>query len=317
MSYHAARNLGDDCHMPINPSPAVQRAGRMLWYLAEHPSEVHTVAKLSRVLGIPRATCDSILQALTQQGFVSRRDGEMGYELGASCLALASAAQAANTVLSVANRQADQLARELGACVVVSTVITGQARAVAVFDRAPATMIRARVGEAIPLAPPFGVVFVAWDPVASQQWLERGGGQSTTGDMERWQQSLGFARRNGYSYSIYVDPGKEFGQVLEDLVLTPDSEPSQRTRDELIERLRHSEYLATNVDDLSEVQLLQLSAPVFDANGAVTASIMVLGSMRTMRGQEVAALAQRVVQAADRATTLARQLRLGETAEAI
>lgn len=304
--------------MPINPSPAVQRAGQVLWYLAEHPSEAHTVAKLSRVLEIPRATCDSILQALTQQGFVSRRDGEMGYELGASCLALASAAHAANTVLSVANRQADQLARDLGACVVVSTVIAGQARAVTVFDRAPATMIRARVGEAIPLAPPFGVVFVAWDAAASQQWIERGGAHAAPDDIERWQQSLRFARRNGYSYSINVDPpGKQFGEVLEDLVLSPDSEPSQRARDELIERLRHSEYLATHVDDFTELQLLQLSAPVFDANGAVTASIMVLGSMRTIRGQEVAALAERVVQAADRATTLARQLRLGETAEAI
>jgi DNA-binding IclR family transcriptional regulator len=303
--------------MPINPSPAVQRAGQVLWYLAEHPSEAHTVAKLSRVLEIPRATCDSILLALTQQGFVGRRHGEMGYALGASCLALASAAQAANTVLSVANRQADQLARDLGACVVVSTVIAGQARAVAVFDRAPATLIRARVGEAIPLAPPFGVVFVAWDAAASQQWLERGGPQSTPEDIERWQQSLRFARRNGYSYSINVDPGKQFGQVLEDLVVTPDSETSQRARDELIERLRHSEYLATHIDELVDVQLVQLSAPVFDANGAVTASIMVLGSMRTMRGIEVDALAQRVVQSADRATTLARHLRLGEAAEAI
>jgi DNA-binding IclR family transcriptional regulator len=104
--------------MPINPSPAVQRAGQVLWYLAEHPSETHTVAQLSRILEIPRATCDSILQALAQQGFVNHR-GRDGYELGASCLALASAAQAANTVLGMANRHADALARDLGACVVV------------------------------------------------------------------------------------------------------------------------------------------------------------------------------------------------------
>jgi DNA-binding IclR family transcriptional regulator len=303
--------------MPINPSPAVQRAGQVLWYMAEHPSETHTVAKLSRVLEIPRATCDSILQALTQQGFVGRREREMGYELGASCLALASAAQSANTVLSVANRQADQLARALGACVVVSTVIAGEARAVAVFDRAPATMLRARVGQAIPLAPPFGVVFVAWDAAASERWLERGGEHDSSADIERWRQSLIFTRRNGFSFSTYVDPGKQFGQILEDLVLKPDSEPGQRTRDELIERLRHSEYLATQVEESSEVQLLQVSAPVFDDNGAVTASIMVLGSMRPVRGQEVSALAQQVVQSADRVTTMARELRRGDAATGI
>src|SRR5688572_21534074 len=147
--------------MPINPSPAVQRAGQVLWYLAEHPTETHTVAQLSRTLGIPRATCDSILQALAQQGFVMRRGRDNGYELGASCLALAGAAQASNTVLSVAAVQADRLARELGASVIVSTQIDGEGRAVAVFDRGPASMVRARVGQAIPQIPPFGVVFAA------------------------------------------------------------------------------------------------------------------------------------------------------------
>jgi hypothetical protein len=43
----------------------------------------------------------------------------------------------------------------------------------------------------------------------------------------------------------------------------------------------------------------------------VAASIMVLGSMRPMRGDEVEALGRRVVEAADRATTSARELRLG------
>jgi DNA-binding IclR family transcriptional regulator len=301
--------------MPINPSPAVQRAGQVLWYLAEHPSETHTVAKLSRMLDIPRATCDSILQALTQQGFVSRRDREMGYELGASCLALASAAQASNTVLSVANRQADQLARELGACVVVSTVIAGQARAVAVFDRAPSTMLRGRVGQAIPLAPPFGVVFVAWDNATSEQWLQRGGTPSDPSDAERWRNALAFARRHGYSFSVAAPAaGPQFGHVINDLVVAPDSEPTRRERDVLIERLRHSEYLATENDPDDEVQVIQISAPVFDAEGDAVVSLMVLGTTRPMRGCEVQELAERVVQAADRATTLARDLRLGDTA---
>ena len=121
--------------MPINPSPAVQRAGQVLWYLAEHPTEAHSVAKLARELSIPRATCDSILQALAQQGFAMRRERELGYELGASCLALATAARTANTALSTANRVADALARELEACVVVSALVNREIRPIAVFDR--------------------------------------------------------------------------------------------------------------------------------------------------------------------------------------
>lgn len=63
----------------------------------------------------------------------------------------------------------------------------------------------------------------------------------------------------------------------------PQSEPDRQARDELIERLRHSDYLTTDLDHESEVQVMQVSAPVFDAYGAVTDSLMVLGSMRPMR----------------------------------
>ncbi|HTQ18465.1 hypothetical protein [Mycobacterium sp.] len=88
----------------------------------------------------------------------------------------------------------------------------------------------------------------------------------------------------------------------------------RRARDELIEQLRHSAYLATQVDHDAEIQLVQISAPVFDVDGTVTASLMVLGSMRPIRGNDLEALGRRVVEAADRATTLARELRLGQPA---
>lgn len=307
--------------MPINPSPAVVRAGQVLWYLAEHPSETHTVAQLSRTLSIPRATCDSILQALTQQGFVNRRGRDNAYELGASCLALAGAAQAANTVLSVANIQADSLARELQASVIVSTKIGGEARALSVYDRGPASAVRARVGHTIPVTPPFGVVFAAWEPDHGRAWLERGSADAEPADVERWSNALQFARRHGYSYS--VAPGQDLplgrlGRVLEDLVVSPDSEPSKRTRDELLVQMRHSDYLAPKeVADNEEVQLLQVVAPVFDETGRVAASMMVLGSLRPIRGAAIKDIAAKLMQAADRASAHARELRLREPGPAV
>jgi DNA-binding IclR family transcriptional regulator len=81
--------------------------------------------------------------------------------------------------------------------------------------------------------------------------------------------------------------------------------------------MRHSQYLATEVNHDTEVQVMQISAPVFDSRGTVTASLMVLGSLRPLSGQEVEVLGERVVQAADRATTMARELRLGDPAAAL
>jgi DNA-binding IclR family transcriptional regulator len=295
--------------MPIQPSPAVQRAGQVLWYLAEHPSKAHSISKIARDLEIPRATCDAIIQALTQQGFVRRRVGESGFELGASCLALSAGAQVANSELIMASRQAEELARELRACVAVSTVIAGEARAVAVFDRGPATMLRARVGLSISVTPPFGVVFVAWDQAASERWIASAAQDGS--DSERFQDALEFARRHGYSYSVFVQPGEQFGKVLDELVMMPDSENRRRARDDLTGQLRKSGYLTIDIESKAEVQVLQITAPVFDSNGAVAASLMVVGSMRPMIGAEIEALGRRVVRAAEAATSSARDLRLG------
>jgi len=75
--------------------------------------------------------------------------------------------------------------------------------------------------------------------------------------------------------------------------------------------------IETGPNTAATLQVMQVSAPVFDAKGVVTVSIMVLGSLRPMRGEEVERLAGRVMQAADRATTMARELRLGDPAAAI
>ncbi len=295
--------------MPINPSPAVQRAGQVLWYLAEHPSEAHSVAKLSRELGIPRATCDSILQALAQQGFASRRDGELGYELGASCLALATSARSANVAVSMACRQAETLARELHACVAVSTRIGGEIRPIAVFNRAATNVVALRVGHAIPFTPPFGVLFVAWDPASSQAWLHEARPNASPADLERWTGALEFARRHGYVYSTLTPADPRIEQTV-DNALDPDSGSTRRARDQLIDLLDQGSYLSSQIQDDEELNVVQVSAPVFDTSGDVAATIMVLGSLRPMPGSEVDQLGRQVADVANSATRLARDLEL-------
>ncbi|MFD0853583.1 MarR family transcriptional regulator, partial [Actinomadura adrarensis] len=103
--------------MPINPSPAVLRANRLLWHLARRPAESYSISELARMTGIPRASCDSVLQALADCGLVVRREPELRYALGDFCIALGDAAREANPVLHAAGREAEELARRLSACV--------------------------------------------------------------------------------------------------------------------------------------------------------------------------------------------------------
>src|SRR5262245_45628336 len=148
--------------MPITPSPAVLRACEVLAHLAEHPTESFSVSELARQVCVPRATCDAILQALAVHRFVARRD-DLRYELGPGGIAIGDAACVANPVLRAAKSEAERLAHAIGACVAICVRDGSSARVVEVFDSAPLFAPRARVGQVIPLVPPFGAVFVAWD----------------------------------------------------------------------------------------------------------------------------------------------------------
>src|SRR5262245_37710835 len=137
--------------MPINPSPAVLRACEVLAHLAKHPTESFSVSELARQVGVPRATCDAILQALAVHRLVTRRDEDLRYELGPGGIAIGDAACSANPVLRAAKTEAEQLARAIGACVALSVRDGNTARVVEVFDFGPLFTARARVGQVIPL----------------------------------------------------------------------------------------------------------------------------------------------------------------------
>src|SRR5947209_480577 len=140
--------------MPLTPSPAVVRASDLLLELAAAPTRPCSVSELARAVGIPRATCDALLLGLAAQGLV-RRDAELRYQLGTTCIALGEAARAANPALRAAGIQAESLARSRSAVVAV-TLRDGQQTTVAgVYDFGPPFGIRPRAGDAIALVPPF------------------------------------------------------------------------------------------------------------------------------------------------------------------
>jgi DNA-binding IclR family transcriptional regulator len=286
--------------MPISPSPAVLRAGDLLEHLARHPSDAFSVSELARLVGVPRATCDSILQALAEHDLVVRRAGDLRYELGAACVAIGDAARAANSVLRASAIETEHLARTMTCAAAVTVRVGDEARVAEVFDFGPPFGIRAAIGEAIPLVPPFGAIFVAWDEEDRAAWLAR-----AAHGRDRWRRALDAVRARGYSLSVATPRRPEFASILETLASRPDAPDAQRARDELIGEMQHSEYLATDIDESASIRLTQMSAPVFDGSGRVAAAIMLLGPEYDLTAAELHALGEHVVRAAERATSTA------------
>jgi len=287
--------------MPITPSPAVLRACEVLRQMIEQPARSFTVSELSRAAAVPRASCDAILQALAVHRFVTRSADDRRYELGPGSIELGEAARVANPALGAAKVEAEQLARTLGACVAVSVHDGHTARVVEVFDFAPLFAARARVGQTIPLVPPFGAVFVAWDDAEAEAWMARAGDSLEPAERDGYRRALAAIRRRGYSVSI-ATPLHALEDTVATLSRSPETDDARRARDELIREVMHSAYLPADPDAGAAVRVGQISAPVFDRAGRVAASLLVPGPEREITPSDLRALAGRLVEAAIRAT---------------
>ena len=289
--------------MPVSPSPAVLRACGVLGHLTRHPTETFSVSELARHVGVPRATCDAVLLALGEHGFVSRGDDDLRYGLGSACMMLGDAARMSNSVLLAASDEAEQLARRTSSCVALSMREGNEERVADVFDFGPPFGVRAQTGQSIPLAAPFGAVLAAWEDEAGiEQWLNQPNVTLSAAETARYRSALDAVRRRGYSVTVVTERRPELIEALETLTAAPEASGARQRRDELIREMVHGEYLATDIDAAATTRLSQMSAPVFDHRGKAVLAIMVLGPNYDLTGNEIAALGQQLLGAAARAT---------------
>jgi DNA-binding IclR family transcriptional regulator len=287
--------------MPITPSPAVLRACDVLEHLAAHPDEAFSVSELAREVAMPRATCDAVLLALAERALVDRREPDLRYTLGPTCIAVGDAARAAGSRLARVAPLAEALARSTSTCVALSTVDGLEQRVEQVFDHGPAFGLRARVGESVRFAAPFAAVFVAWAPPSEvDAWLDRAG-DLTASERARYLAALGAVRQRGYSIAV-ANVRPDLAAILERLVDEPATEHDLRERDAVIREITHSEYLPVAVAVDAPQRVNQMSAPVFDHTGRVVVQIMVLGPTYDLTPPEIAALGERLLEVAQRAT---------------
>jgi DNA-binding IclR family transcriptional regulator len=287
--------------MPVPPSPAVLRACDVLDHLATNPEDAFSVSEVARSVGVPRASCDSVLLALAERGLV-QRDDERRYSLGPVCRTLGEAARVAGAPLTALEPVADELARTTASCVAIASCVRGQSRVERVYDRGPAFGLRARVGESVPLAPPFGAVFVAWDgDAAIDGWLDRAGAALGPAERAHTVAALAAARERGYTVSVAgVHP--DLRRMLEDLADAAPDPAHLDARDALIREISPREYLPVAVATDGPQRVNQMSAPVFDAAGKVPYALMVLGPSHELSRDEVATLGGRLLEAARTAT---------------
>ncbi|MFE3224394.1 IclR family transcriptional regulator [Nocardia sp. NPDC059228] len=245
-------------------SPPTERVVQILNLLADAPRERLTLTQVAAALGLNKPTCLGILTALTEAEFVTRDDAK-SYGLGPALLRLGSAAESGLANLDLVRPIVAELHDRLGVSCVLSTIHDGQ---IVILDRLGAAMAGDRrdlVGERLPLAPPLGLVNIAWEPdIVVDAWLGRQPLIPLEAGHETVRAIIDGGRRRGYIVERL--PTSIASTVVLATVLA--SGMPQRIIDELCRNLPAtdwSEYLATMpADSTATVSVAHISAPIFD-----------------------------------------------------
>jgi DNA-binding IclR family transcriptional regulator len=244
--------------VPAVASPVAARAAQLLKVLAAAPERELPLSEIARRLGVNRASCQTLLLALVAEGLVARRGTSAvrspgpTYRLGAGLIHLGETARASLDVSEIAGAHLDALHQRFAVTAMVGVPSSNEIVVTAVRATPHPLGLTVVTGGRTPLRAPIGTVYVAWAPSAEiDAWIARAAPPLSRNQGTRVRRSLAAIRRRGYSVTV----------------LTP-----RRSRDEPT----HEELLDEN-EDLQRAEVLGVSAPVWDAGGAMACSLALTG----------------------------------------
>jgi DNA-binding IclR family transcriptional regulator len=285
---------------PKRPSPPTDRVLAILDLLMREPAHERSLGQIVDELGMSRATAHAIVRTLLDAGYLARLPESKGYTLGPALVAAGRAAELSYPAVQVARPLLPALARRFDAeC--TAAIVDGEAIAVVEWATPPDRIPSGRVGQRIPLLPPFGAIQVAWASDAeADAWIDRSP-HLTASARGQLQEALGTIRRRGFD----VQRGDRAAIRLHEALgtLEPDSlSDRQREAVEVVmAELAEAAPLPVRLGRTTEYDVHLVSAVAFDASArpALTLSLLL---HRTMTGGEIDRAARELVAVADRTT---------------
>lgn len=273
------------------------RATDLLAFLAAHPDRGFTYSELSKRLGINLSSMHSILVALTESGFLSRRPSDQSYVLGPVLVAIGDAALDRNPVIDEARSGMRLLSRKLGLESLAFVRAGTDTLCVARAGPRPTPGMVVRVGQRIPLIAPLASVFVAWAKEEEiERWLVAGG--IPMRDQFRVRGILEIVRERGYSVALEVEGRRRIGALLVELAEDPHSKSLQRELRGQIAELGHGPYQLSRSHG-SSVPISTLTAPVFDGEGGVALSITLQGFEKSLSRRAIDEIGTQLLELTD------------------
>ena len=281
------------------PSPQTERVVRLIDLLAARPDEALTLSEISRRLRVNKATCHAMLATLTDAGWLLRHPTRKTYQLGPALVAVGRAVAIDLPALEFARPIIERLSDELGmACLAVAP--SGEHLTV-VDEVGPPSLVRVfRVGEQIPIRPPFGAGFVAWSDAATRaRWLDQV--DSDAAGRRFCDDALETSRRRGFAVELVTEPEARLRELVADF--GADAGRMRELLEDLArEPLDGERFLAAQLDRTKRYRVSTIGSPVFDPDLRVVLVLVAVSPGGLIPGEQVHTIGQRVADAARRLT---------------
>jgi DNA-binding IclR family transcriptional regulator len=274
---------------------SANRALAVLDWIVGHPGEAFSLSELSRALDINIPSLMSVLQSLTDAGYLTRHATRKTYEAGPALLAIGLAVSAHHPTLGMLDQEMKALASSVESECFASVVVGNQSIVVADAGRPGKKALPVRVGDRFPIMAPVGHVFMAWaSPQQVEDWVARAEGPGMTMDRARLARELAETRERGYMAALYEDVTRQPAEVIDVLTTLPqDSRQSERVRKAVAAFGKGWEMLSPAPGQLYDVS--NVSAPIFNAQGKVIITIVINGFSQ-IEGGELLARIERLLQ---------------------
>jgi DNA-binding IclR family transcriptional regulator len=267
------------------PAPAATRAIAILNYLIANPGKAATLSEFSKELDLNIASTHAVLAVLSESGYLVRHPVRRTYAVGPLLVAAGHVAQQEHPAVEHAHDAISALSEEYGCELLVTTAAGG---AIVVLARAGPHHPRGlEIGARIPLAPPMGSVFVAWQPdEGATEWMQRGGDMSQR-QQQRLRSMLETVRSNGYSIALRQQDFDPARWTLGAESSRPGARNDRGTN-------RSHGYLLEDIDPSRSYDVQMIAAPVFDAEGQVALALVLAEVPHLMPADEIRLWATRL-----------------------
>jgi DNA-binding IclR family transcriptional regulator len=283
-------------------SNSAARAVAIVEFLASRPGQTFTLSDIARRCGLRKSTAYTILGTLHDAGWLTRSPADLRYGLGPTLIVIGRAAEETKPEVNLARPILQTLAVEFQRECVLSTAMGDE---ILVLESTGPAGVRGRslhAGQRVPLVPPFGTVFVAWqESPARKEWYRRSA-LADPGRIEELEEILEATVRRGYVVTRRSDPHDRMDEVMKAVSEELTIQDVRKALKDQLSRLPPVAYLVGEHAAADGHVVDSLQAPIFDIDETPRYALTVNDIDRDLDQDTVARLGARVRAAADQVT---------------